>query len=313
MPSQNVILFPKMIPNFPEFIPLSVSHKKFIENITNQFPPYSDFNFVSLWCWNLSQKTEVSLLRENIVVRMEDYVTKEIIYMFIGKNETEKTIEELFTFQKEHGLAQELFLIPEDSIKNSFSLLNSKYKISEDRDGFDYVLSVDALTSMSGKKLHQKRKLLNHFKKLYTPKVEILSISDVSAKKIVMNFFDIWKKNKGDYDSANEEIALNNLFSGLGLEKNIFIIVVSLDGKTIGISVIEVLENEFAVGDFLKGDIQYKGIYEFLYQTVANFLKERRIRYYNIEQDLGIEGLRRSKLDYNPDFFLKKYTIKNNE
>jgi len=302
-----------MLPNFPEFVPISVSHKKFIEEVTNQFSPYSDFNFVSLWCWNLTQKTEVSILHKNIVIRMEDYVTTEIIYMFIGKSMIEKTVEDIFAYLKQKGQPQELFLIPEDSIKASYEVLNSKYEICEDRDGFDYVLSVDALTSMSGKKLHQKRKLLNHFKKLYTPKVEILSISDVSAKKIVMNFFDIWKKNKGDYESANEEIALNNLFSGLGLEKNIFIIVVSLDGKTIGISVIEVLENEFAVGDFLKGDIQYKGIYEFLYQTVANFLKERRIRYYNIEQDLGIEGLRRSKLDYNPDFFLKKYTIKNNE
>lgn len=299
-----------MIPSFPEFASLSLSHKKPIEDITNQFPPYSDFNFVSLWCWNLTQKTEVSRLHENIVIRMEDYVTTEIIYMFIGKNEVEKTVENLFDYLKENNQAQELFLIPEDSIKASYESLDSKYHIYEDRDSFDYVLSVNALSLMEGKKLHQKRKMLNHFKKLFTPHVEIFSIADSRAKKIVMDFFEIWKKNKGEYDSKNEELALHNLFSGLDSEQNIFIIVASQDEKTIGFSVLETLENGYAVGDFLKGDTQYKGVYEFLYQTIANFLKEKRIVYYNIEQDLGIEGLRRSKLDYNPEFFLKKYTIK---
>ena len=39
-----------MIPEFPEFKKLELSNKEEIEKITQKFPPYSDFNFVSMWC-----------------------------------------------------------------------------------------------------------------------------------------------------------------------------------------------------------------------------------------------------------------------
>ena len=67
-----------------------------IEKITSDFPPYSDFNFVSLWCWNLTNKTQLSLLNDNLVIRMEDYTTADIFYMFIGQSKIKNTIEILF-------------------------------------------------------------------------------------------------------------------------------------------------------------------------------------------------------------------------
>lgn len=45
-----------MIPKFPEFKKLELSNKEEIENFTSKFPPYSDFNFVSMWCWDFRYK-----------------------------------------------------------------------------------------------------------------------------------------------------------------------------------------------------------------------------------------------------------------
>ena len=221
----NGILFHVMLSPFPEFTPLSLDHKKDIELMSSQFSPYSDFNFVSLWCWNLSKKTELSSLHGNLVIRMEDYVTAEIFYMFIGNFSIPETIADLFAFLKEQGKKQELCLIPEESLKNEFSLLEKIYTLEEDRDNFDYVLSTDNIAEMKGKKLHQKRKLLNNFNKNYSPVVHTFTINDSEVKKIVFDFLEVWKKNKGEYDSKNEEIALQNLFSGLSHEKNIHVLV----------------------------------------------------------------------------------------
>ena len=57
---------------------------------------------------------------------------------------------------------------------------------------------------------------------------------------------------------------------------------------------------------FEKAAPDYKGLYQFINQSFASVLPES----YNIinrEQDLGIAGLRKAKLSYQPTGFVKKY------
>jgi len=44
-------------------------------------------------------------------------------------------------------------------------------------------------------------------------------------------------------------------------------------------------------------------LWEFLNHETENFT------YVNLEQDLGVEGLKRSKLSYHPQYMVKKYKI----
>ena len=64
-----------MIPEFPEFKKLELSDKEEVEKITSKFPPYSDFNFVSMWSWNIENKIWISQLYGNLVVHFTDYLT----------------------------------------------------------------------------------------------------------------------------------------------------------------------------------------------------------------------------------------------
>ena len=64
-----------MIPQFPEFKSLELSDKKDIESFTKRFPPYSDFNFVSMWSWDIKEEIRISQLNGNLVVRFTDYLT----------------------------------------------------------------------------------------------------------------------------------------------------------------------------------------------------------------------------------------------
>ena len=61
---------------------------------------------------------------------------------------------------------------------------------------------------------------------------------------------------------------------------------------------------------FEKADIaNFPGIGSFLNQQVANVLASRGIQYINIEQDLGIAGLRMSKRSYDPCGYLRKFSV----
>jgi len=42
-----------MIPEFPQFKNLELTDKIDVEKFTSKFPPYSDFNFVSMWSWDI--------------------------------------------------------------------------------------------------------------------------------------------------------------------------------------------------------------------------------------------------------------------
>src|SRR3989344_4278099 len=105
------------LPEFPKFKNLELSDKEAIEKITHKFPPYSDFNFVSMWSWDVKGEMRVSTLHGNLVVRFTDYLTGQPFYSFLGDSKVNETAEALLQLSKEEGLKAELKLVPEDSIK----------------------------------------------------------------------------------------------------------------------------------------------------------------------------------------------------
>src|SRR5438045_3776660 len=125
-----------MIPEFPQFKKLELSDKKNVEKFTSKFPPYSDFNFVSMWSWDIKEEMRISQMHGNLIVRFTDYTTGEPFYSFLGNTKVNETAEALLELSKKEGLPIQLKLIPEDSIKD---LDLKKFKIAEDRDNFDYI------------------------------------------------------------------------------------------------------------------------------------------------------------------------------
>ena len=107
-----------MIPEFPQFKKLELSDKKDIEKFTSKFPPYSDFNFVSMWSWDIKGEMRLSVLNNNLVVRFTDYLTGNPFYSFLGDNKVNETAEQLLELSKNEGLKAELKLIPEDSVRS---------------------------------------------------------------------------------------------------------------------------------------------------------------------------------------------------
>ena len=81
-----------MIPTFPNFKKLEISDKKEVEEYTSNFPPYSDFNFTSLWAWDTNEKRMISKLNGNLVVQFTDYITCEPFFSFLDYSSHSNTI-----------------------------------------------------------------------------------------------------------------------------------------------------------------------------------------------------------------------------
>ena len=85
-----------------------------------------------------------------------------------------------------------------------------------------------------------------------------------------------------------------------------------MDEKIVAFSLGEKLNDDLAVIHIEKADVHYSGVYSFINKTFVdrNFSDVKII---NREQDLGIEGLRKSKLSYHPFKLEKKYIFSSSD
>lgn len=299
-----------MIPSFPKFKRLTLADKNTIEQYTKQYPPYSDFNFVSLWSWSTHESTYISTLHKNLVLRFHDYITHEPFYTFIGTKKVNATIKELMNFAQDKSLPPNLKLIPEISLQTAPKSLFTNYTVIEDRDNFDYVYLIDHAVRLRGNKLGPKRNFINRFKNSYQFTHKVLDLTDPDHQQDILRLFEVWRKSRSrdPMEVQNELAAIKRVFKFLHFP-NLLAVGVYIDGRLVAFSINEILSHGYSTNLFEKGDINFEGIFPYLRHITATYLAERGCQFLNHEQDLGIPGLRKSKLSYCPKFFLKKYTI----
>lgn len=296
-----------MIPRFPSFKNLELTDKLDIEKFTKDFPPYSDFNFTSLWCWDTRSQIQISELHNNLVVKFTDYLTGEPFYSFIGINLVNKTITDLFQLANKEGIIMKMKLIPEETIKlvDKFS-----FNIIEDRDNFDYILSTKDLSTYKGNKFGPKRNFVNRFKRNYLSTTKMLDLSNFGIQSQIKENCAIWalQKELNKMDFEHEFIAISRTFSLNQTE--IIAVGIFIEERLVAFSINEKLNHNYSILHFEKGYIDsYIGLFPFLMQETSRILSEAGRDLLNYEQDMGLIGLRQSKVSYNPTQYLKQYII----
>ena len=184
-------------------------------------------------------------------------------------------------------------------------LFSDEFTVTPDRDGFDYIYKSSDLIELPGKKYHAKRNHLAKFQKL-DYRFEPITDNNIVA---CINFCTA-TYNSRSYDNFSlkvEQFAINTFFSyyhELGLTGGI----IRIDDKIAALTIGEQLNSETFCVHIEKADVSYPGIYAginncFVKSAAADF------RYINREEDMGIEGLRKAKLAYHPEFLLIKNIV----
>jgi len=298
-----------MIPLFPLFKKLELSDKSDIEKITQKYPPYSDFNFMSMWSWDTKKIVAISLLNNNLIVRFNDYITNDIFYSFFGEFLVDESIDLLMNLLDKESLPRQLKLVPEMVIKNITN--TSKYNMIEDLSSFDYLYYLDKLKTYDGNKLRSKRNLSNRFKKLYLDKtkIKILNSHNQKIRNEIFALLDIWVNNKKNKENQNELIAIHRALE-INEINNLVFVGIFIEEIFAGFVINELtVQKEFAIIHFEKADADYIGIYAYLMQENAKILSSMGKKILNYEQDLGLPGLRLGKKSFRPMSYLKKYLI----
>lgn len=298
-----------MIPEFPKFKKLELLDREEIEKITNKFPPYSDFNFTSMWSWDINGDMRLSKLNSNLIVRFNDYQTGEPFYSFIGDKETTDTARKLMELSIKEGLEPKLKLIPEESTVG----LHDEFIVEEDRDHHDYIYETSKLVAYKGNLFKSHRYDAKKFDKSHGhTTVKILDISNNKTHDNILDVLDRWLTNKPKNERSkldHEAIALERFLKTHEKHNPTLTLGVYDKDEMIAFS-LSLLAHSIPTTLFLKADKNYQGSFSHIMKEKSKELIKSGYSHINFAQDLGIPGLRQSKKSFRPVHFLNKYFIK---
>lgn len=264
-----------------------------------------EYSFVNLSIWG---RQEAAFVDDSLVFFSQ--FGRSSIYPFpIIRGDAKKVLDAIIADAKERGIRCRLTSLTRGNAALLEELYPGQFRFYNDRDGYDYVYSIDALADLKGKKLQKKRNHLNRFK-LNHPDARAVPLTEDNlhlAQALVDHWFEYRQSQDPDSDFQLERFALRRAFSrfrGLELEGLLLMEGDTVIAMTMGS---RLSENTFDV-HFEKAREDVDGAYVAICSAFAGYLREKypQLRYLDREDDMGLPGLRKAKLSYYPEFMVEK-------
>lgn len=278
--------------------------------------PYVDceYLFSTLFMWQDALGYETAIEDECIYIR---HFFQDRLQYHVPICAPERVPEQVRRLMDAEPQKLELFCVTQEHLEQLGPEVRKLFTREENRNFADYLYQGDALRSLSGRKYHQKRNHVSKFQSTYDWSFRIFNEAgrELMSCMDVLEQWDLHKMENASWQEkilvGNERSALNRCikhFNRMGLIGG----VLYIDGQPKGFTVGELVTRggiKVGVVHYEKCDGNYAGIYQAINQLFAQeALKEAD--YINREDDMGVEGLRKSKLTYHPVRLVEKYTLK---
>jgi len=197
----------------------------------------------------------------------------------------------------------------DEVIKDKFEAVHRIIKLTNLRDDDDYIYEFDALKALKGKKYHKKKNHINKF--INSNESWAIRDYDPSDYEPVKALMRQWIDEKELWEDPNIWIEYTGTLQILQyyqlLKLEISLLVV--EDERIGLIIGEISPDDTLLVHVEKANTDYAGAYTMIGYAFYNHLSSKypNLKWINREQDLGIEGLRKSKLSYHPIQLLQKY------
>ena len=285
-----------------KFRQFNIKDRTIIQSFINDFQPMScEYNFANLFAWQYVSKLSWTIYKGRLLIY--DAVDYQCSFMPLGRYFSPIELANLSQELKKSKLSPDFCLVRSKYIDKFFEIKHY-YNIKKQRDYAEYIYDVKKLAKLTGTKLHKKRNLISQFKRAFPDfKVDILK-KEYNSKIIdfsqnLMNRLDKQSKTSVQEKTVVQEFnALQKAleyFDELELEG----LIISIKDKMIAFSIFSELNSFTYDIQFEKADNNFKGASQVINHETAKYL-ESSCKYLNREQDLGINGLRHSKMSYEP-------------
>ena len=290
-----------------DFQRTALSHKADYDKILLSLPERGcEYSFANLAMWG---RQELAFLHG--CVALFSHFHGHTLYPYpIGRGDKGAVIAAILDDSKQRGIPCRLTGMTEEDCRELESLFPDRFQVILMRNTFDYVYEIDALADLRGKKLQKKRNHFNRFQSEHPDyRVEPIGCNNVARVQHMVNDWYVQRRKtdpEGDYLLESMAMAKAfRYFDDLALEG-----LVLLDGDQIlAVTMGSRMGSDTFDIHFEKARDEVPGAYNAINCEFARYLRQKypEVKYLNREDDLGLEGLRKAKLDYRPHHMVEKY------
>ena len=310
-----------------EFQPLTLGLKGLADSYTYKYGEGScQHSFVSSWCLQ-NKYGDMFCEHEGYLYTLRSKLCTEgeRIYLFPhGPRDDEtalaRAIQNVIDDAHENNSRVKFQTVTESAKDIITSLFPGKFTAEYSRDLSEYIYRTEHMyipenmLSPSAPNPMRKRRGVRTFCKDYDGRFTVTKILPEHID-VIREFQDEWLDEKLMYDDSpvierqleeenlSVQRALNDFFA-LGLSG----VAVFIDGELKGYAYGSKLSDECFDGAVGKGSRLIPNISPFLKHELVRLCCED-FRYVNLEEDLGVKGLREMKTEYMPEYMIEKYTV----
>lgn len=293
------------------FHPLTLADRDLVQQrVLHSDYRYCDYNFLNLIGWRFMYDTEVADYKGWLLFRFK--ADGHLAYQIpVGNGDRRDIIKDMLDDAQQQGHPFLMLGVFEHALAQLEMAMPGYFFAKADRNYSEYIYSRDKLSTLSGKKLQPKRNFINRF---------VAQHPDYQFVPLTPDLFDRcleldhkWAAEKVEEETHDkftyeaERQALVTMFDNweaTGARGGALIVDNEIIAFTLGAGI------NYDTFDVCieKADTQYEGAFTIINRDFVRSLPEQYV-YINREEDLGLPGLRRSKLSYHPEQLLHKYTV----
>ena len=263
----------------------------------------SDYSFLNLWAWGPAYGLEWAWTDN--VVWLRQSRPSPVFWAPVG--DWEMVDWEKF-FKQFPLLKSDIIRVPEALAHFWKKIFADGMLISEDRNQFDYMYKAEELIHLKGNRYHKKKNLVRQFERLYNYEYMPMTPDLVDKAKALQKEWCVWRNCDSDEQLAAENKAIARVLAQWEKLPGVMGGCLLVDGQMAAYTIGEQISADTLIVHFEKGGADFKGVYQVINQKFLNHAAQN-IDWVNREQDLGDEGLRKSKESYHPALFLKKFRV----
>lgn len=293
-------------PDLLEFHPLALGDKEPLQRVTlSSGLRNCNFNFTNLIGWQFWFNTEICIYENTALFRFN--LDGRRAYMVCSSKPPSAHLLQLLCNDASFVDTDLLILCMENGMAEAIkAMMPDRATIQPKRDQYDYIYLRQELAEVKGKSLKAKRNHINKFLSEH-PNFYYREL-DPSLFSECRRLGRLWRSEKYQDNhrsniTANAEMrAMETVFShwnSLGTRGGCIYVDTQMVAFSYGAAV---THDTFDVC-VEKADRNIAGAFNIINQQFAAHLPEQYV-YVNREEDMGLEGLRKSKLSYHPHVLL---------